>query len=574
VKTNLDDMKDLAHQAKLEFRKESKPTTLTDKMKNVGILGEQVGIEVKKQTRDAALKVQKSDTKKAIDGALIKTGDTAVDTKDSLIDAVAPPTDEEIARREQKKEIVRAERDEEIEKERKRQELVDNVKAKSHAVSQTVVHGAQAVGEIVKTAASNAEVALGKAALVAKDKLDEYTDDAPPVKTKTAISKKGVDISSVENPRNEELLKKEARAVELEKAQEPTLLEKAKVSLSKTADSVKDAYEEATTDPKPAVFVAKTSSSGIDISHVENPNNAILAAREEERLAAERAAVHEREKTIVEGHVKEEAHSLKEKLEALGDSLLKASHKLGDDLSAKYGELTHKEGDAIHGTAEHPATSVRGVDVTGIENARNEELGEEIRAKQLGLDAPNKPKDDLIKKTLDAGVVVQEKGRVVEEKTTHAANAVKYQAKIAAAEADIKATEIKQAAAFKQQQLSEKATELKEKAVELKDQTVEKAVELKEKAIDLKDQAAVKAHDASLKAQDLTAQATDKMADLKLAAGEKLHETKEKLSSSAPTESHEKPTLIRVPAVDALPVQSPITPSMQQPLVLNIKSKQ
>jgi hypothetical protein len=585
LKSQVDDMKDFAQQAKLESKIKGRALKHKAEIKLVEATGhklstqeeitgvkqiardethtaedkmKQAALEVKMKTRDAKVAIDESATKQKLDDAVIKTGDALEDAKDKLVDAFTPATkvvEAESTRgvdithieggtnqsvvKNKKKQAKRAARDDEREKERKRVELVKSAKAKAASVKASASETAASVGAVLKQTADKAGVVLGKAALGLKDKLDEYSDDRPREKVTPRVSDNGINISSVQNARNDELLAKEARVQELQKAQAPTLGEKAKASIVGAVDSIKEAYTEATTDAPKPIFVAKTSSKGVDISHLENAANADLAKKEQERLDAEKLAATQREKAVIETQLvdplKAEAtdanDTLKAKMSALGHSVSQAAHKLSDKVVATYNDLAHPVPLDVH-----EKTSERGIDTTSIASADNDRIGEEIKQRNSILPATTKEtpveehkeplKDTVIRKTLDAGVATKELGEAVAAKVEYVANDAKYHAKIAAAEADIAAQELKEKAAVK-------STELKTSAVATADKV----------------QASVS--EAGYKAQDA-------FTDVKLGAQEKYENVKEKLAPNVDVEA--KPDLDRVNTLPILPTASPITP--------------
>ena len=418
-------MKDFAAQAKLEMKKRGRTAKLaldhrpadvkaTAKVKiaNARDIGTQAGLEIKKRTRDAKLALDKSATGRAVGDAKDATVAAAADAKESVLDAVLPVTKTveatstrgvdithmENARNERLVQQQREQRKREAkamdkEQEAKRQQLLDDAKA-------TVAEKTETIGAVLADVRDRTEVALGRAAVAAKDKLDEMTaaaDDAPAVHVSPRTSSRGIDISAASNPRNAELLERDVRRQELAKAREepsPTLGDKA----AALGQSLKEKWAAATSDAPAPIFVAKQSDSGIDISHVENAANAELAAAEEKKMAERRAKQLAREKEALHGQLVEPAaDDLGAKMAELGGSVKAAAAKLADSVRAAVADLTDPAPLDVH-----EKRSENGIDTTSIQNADNNAIGEQIRAKGklAGLGAVTAPtKEQAVKKS-------------------------------------------------------------------------------------------------------------------------------------------------------------------------------
>jgi len=548
VKTNVDDFKDFAQQAKLEVKKQARTAGLEAqralekhapaaassssssssssessgkhkledaqagaavKLANARDLGVQVGLEARKQARDARLHFDQSAAGSKINEAARDTAEAAHKAKEGMLDAMLPtqktveatstrgvnithvenPRNERI--QEQRAEQAAheaAERDREKEKER--QAMLNSAKA-------SVAEKTEAASAALTHAKDKATVVLGQAALAAKEKLDDYTGatgtepsgERKPTELYLKTSDRGVDISHMSNPNNEELLARDARKQEVAKAAEPTVADKAKDALHKAGESIKGKWTEATTDAPAPLITPKTSASGIDISSAQNPANAELAAAEEKRLQEQRARELARKKEVVKSQVDQgivepmasDAREVKDdvgaQLSALGQSVSAAASKLGGQIKEKWNELTDPAPVNVHAKQ-----SEIGIDTTSIANANNNALGEQIKREHAlgGLGAavaPSKeqavrqggvhqqpPNPDraaraavapdaetaAIKTGLDGGVAVRDtKGDVKEQ-----AHTVKQEASAAAAQAK---TEIKKAGDKVAEKISEMA---------------------------------------------------------------------------------------------------------------------
>lgn len=275
--------------------------------------------------------------------------------------------------------LERQAHEEEKAQEEKRKQMLQGAKDK-----------ATAVGVIVGDVRDKAAVALGKAALSAKDKLDAATDKAegkPIAVTQVRTSDRGVDISSVQNIRNDELRAKDEREQALAKAREKSLGEK----ISEAGTKMKTAVANATTETPTPLYVAKLSDRGVDISHVENAANAELARQEELKLAEEKRLATLREKAVVGDQLHEQKDDLSSKFDALGQSISRAAHNLGSSIQTKYHKLLPKSTpDASLDV--HEKRSENGIDTTSIANAQNSAIGEAIKAERSGV-LPLKPED-------------------------------------------------------------------------------------------------------------------------------------------------------------------------------------
>ena len=247
-----------------------------------------------------------------------------------------------------------------------------------------------AIGLFMADVRDKASVALGKAALSAKDKLDEATDSAegkPIAVTQVRTSANGVDTSSVQNVRNDELRAKDEREQALAKAREKTLGEK----ISEVGAKVKAAVTNATTEAPAPLYVAKRSDRGVDISHVENAANAELARQEQLKLTEEKRLATEREKAVLGDQLEEQKDDLSSKFDALGHSISRAANKLGSSIQDKYRELVPKSTPSAS-LDVHEKRSENGIDTTSIANAQNNAIGEAIKAERNAV-LPLKPEE-------------------------------------------------------------------------------------------------------------------------------------------------------------------------------------
>jgi len=460
MKTHVDDFKDFAQQAKLEVKKKARssmvdaelsvakatgaatrnPPTTQQKlegaqhiakaeMANVRDLGEQVALEAKIRGRDAKLAFDQSAAGAKINDAAAAAADSARSAKEGVLDAVLPtqkvveatstrgvnithvenPRNDRIAEQ-RAEEAAREAALRDREKEKERQAMLNSAKA-------TISEKTQAASAALTHAKDKATVVLGQAALSLKDKVDELelskgkaSDGQPkPIVLDLKTSDRGVDISSMSNPNNEELLAREERqhALAAAKAPLPTLGDKAAAALSKAGDSIKAAWTEATTDAPAPLYTAKTSERGVDISSAQNPANAELSAAEQRRLEEQKARELAREKAVVQEQVdrgivapaKADAREVKEdlgaQLSALGQSVSAAASRLGHQVADKWDELTNPAPINVH-----EKKSDNGIDTTSIANANNHALGEQIKREHaaMGLGAAVAPsKEQAVK---------------------------------------------------------------------------------------------------------------------------------------------------------------------------------
>lgn len=391
-----------------------------DEIHSAGDKLEQVKLEAKMQARHAKAAILQSDAKQAVDNAAIATGDALVDAKDAVVsslssapDVVEPavaPSGVDISHiegganaqlaAEDDKLRQRTHRDEQREAQQKRRELVADAESAASAVSGKV-----------KSAVDQAGIAIGSAALSAKDKLDAYTDNGPDAQVSSRVSSSGVDISSAENPRNPDLRAQDARIQEIEKSNQPTILESAQAGISHAVDSVKDAYTSATSSAPQPIYVQKTSSHGIDISHLENAANTALAAKELEQIKADKTAAAAHDKAVVEAKLvdplREDGSALKDRVAAGGATLGSKLSSLGSSIA----HAAHDLGDKIVSTW-HPHDQTQPI----IDAANTQRLNQPT----AGEDAP-------------------ESAAAIGHSLERAAKTACYQSKIAAAEADIAA---------------------------------------------------------------------------------------------------------------------------------------
>jgi hypothetical protein len=378
-----------------------------DELHNARDFGKQVGLEVKKKARDTGVAIEKTAPVQAALDAKPKLEGKLSDAKEKVLDAVLPATKtveaesfrgvdithvenaknvrlEELRREEVAREAEIRER----EQEKKRQEVADAAFKKGQEVKESIKETASTVSEAVTSVAHKAGVVAGNAAVSVKEKLDDYSDDRPRTVTHPARGPHGIDTTAMENARNEEILaehvKIKAKIEEKRKMSEPSVGEKIKSGVEKVSREVEEAAASVAGEPTRMVYVRKMSNSGVDISHVENANNAHLAALEEEQLRRERELALQSQQANIEGKVIDPAaakakgtkNDLSQKLNDLGQSISRAATKVGNEIKAKWDELAHPVPLDIH-----EKKSESGVDTTSIANAENNRLGEQYKAK-------------------------------------------------------------------------------------------------------------------------------------------------------------------------------------------------
>jgi len=355
VNASIENLKDLGRQAKLEMDKRGREkesarqdqTRIDEGPLSRGVrhgevsmagsrdLSHQAAIEARKQTRKAKVAMSKTSIPDKVDDAKMVVQDAAHKVESKVRDVVQPPAEvisprrsaasgvdvsfasnpkNEFLAKEHDAEVKRAQHLEEREKEKKRQEVLEDVKRIARDVSGKT-----------KEVTRDASVVLGKAAVAATEKLNEYTDDRPDSKMTVKRGEHGIDTTTIENPRNEELTERQREVNAARESQtRSSTTERIAAAVDHAAHSVKQAFEEATTSTPPPIYVRKTSSSGIDISHMENSNNPQLAAAEEARLREQREKEKRAEAAAVGAQLKPAQQSLKAKLSDLGASIKRA----------------------------------------------------------------------------------------------------------------------------------------------------------------------------------------------------------------------------------------------------------
>jgi len=598
MKAQVDDMKDFAQQAKLEMKIKSRgakeaiieglggevstSTKVADKLHNTADFGEQVKLELTKKTRDAKVDLDKTETKKSLDSAATSVRDTLVDAKNAVMEKLTPDQKvveatsargvdvshieggkNAVIESQRSEAALREQRDADKLKEAKRQELVDSTKAKAADLKEKVAEKTEGVTAVLKNAVASAEVAIGNAALSLKDALDtrvEASQGQPEVLVDHKVSAKGIDISSAQNPRNEQLQATAEHKAALAAAAQPTLGDK----IAHVAADIKASFVHATTTSPTPVAVAQTSATGIDISHAENPANAELQSAEAARLQREKAGALDRQKAVLSSELKDakndiksDAKDAKNEIKAGAQDAKNAIKDGAQDAKASLKSDSHEVKRAIDqddtltsklsalGESIQAAASVAGAKIAekyheltadahaqGAAPSENSALGERIKAQKAEIAGEMGVAGS--KMSGEAGVIKAEvKGdlAIAKAKLTGASEleVKKEEAKHIAA---VKAAELKRDGGVAKAELSGAASEAKA------DANV-KTAELSDKLTQAKNVVVEKAH-------ELSAAIQGKTAELRGDANEQKRELKERLSDAADRQQPQESTSEKV----------------------------